>query len=388
MGTNQRRVYLGGAVRDAATVHAAPGAVAVDQAGRVIAAGAVRAVLDATGSDIVRVDLPDRLLLPGLVNAHVHLDLTHIGPQPYGGDFIEWVKMVMGVRTSDPRQIQQTIHDGAQLGAAAGVLTVGDIGSRSLDGLGLRGVGFIEVIGHHDAAVNFDGATGVQPHAPYSTGPGVYRQAASSGLPVSTHLAETPAELEFVAQGTGPFRELLQRLGKWRDDLAAGYRDGLHPVDWLARVAGDVRWLCAHCNYVDEAHIQTMAQRGWSVAYCPRASDYFQHKHHRYRDMLAAGVNVCLGTDSIICHGTLSILDEMRHLYQRDATDAQTLLKMATINGMTALRMRPREATFTPGARPGVIGVRYDPSNNSDALIQALSAKQSPAIQVLELTAD
>ncbi|QNN23580.1 amidohydrolase family protein [Planctomycetales bacterium ZRK34] len=371
-------------MRDAATVNASPGAVALDASGIVIAAGPVDAVLRKTGSDIVRIEATDRLLLPGLVNAHAHLDLTHIGHQPYGGDFVQWVRMVMGGRTSDPQQIHEAVASGAEQSAAAGVFTVGDVGSRSLGGLPVRGVGFVEVIGHHDTVVSIDGATGVQPHAPYSTGPGVYRQAAASGLPVSTHLAETPAELEFVARGTGPFRELLERLGKWNDTIAAHYGRGLHPVDWLDHVAGDAPWLCAHCNYVDDAQIDTIAKRGWSVAYCPRASDYFEHEGHRYRNMLAAGVNVCLGTDSIICHGTLSILDEMRHLYQRDKTDPQTLLKMATINGMRGLQFDGREATFAPGARSGVIAVAYDPSTKIDPLRQILSAKQTPVIEPLE----
>ena len=97
-------------------------------------------------------------------------------------------------------------------------------------------------------------------------------------------------------------------------------------------------FVAAHCNYVDDQAIRLLKLCEISVAYCPRASNYFGHQNHRYLEMIDAGVNVCLGTDSIICHGTLSILDEMRFLYQRDKCNPEILLKMATVNGLRALR--------------------------------------------------
>jgi len=127
-----------------------------------------------------------------------------------------------------------------------------------------------------------------------------------------------------------------------------------------------------------------MARHGWSVAYCPRASDYFGHHGHRYRAMIEAGVNVCLGTDSIICHGTLSILDEMRHLHHRDHTDPATLLAMATTRGMRGLGLEPRDATLAPGASPGLIAIRYDGGPGRDALASVLRGSVAPNARALE----
>lgn len=412
--SGRTRVYVAGAVRDAAGVNASPGAVAIRE-GRIVAAGEVEAVLVAAGANAERVDLHDRLLIPGLVNAHTHLDLTGVGFRPYGGDFVGWIRMVIAERPKAERNSGEAVWEGAYLSVNSGVFTVGDIAGNSaatvaVRGSPLRGVSYRELIGisdqAHEAAlsripppeVSPEGnvRVGLQPHAPYSTGPRLYSVAHGAryvgNRPASTHLAETLEELEFVATATGPFRNLLEDVGKWDNQFEAHYNKGEHPVEWLANrlnfYEGQQRpWLVAHCNYVDESHIALLKKYRFSVAYCPRASEYFGHKYHRYRDMIAAGVNVCLGTDSIICHGSLSILDEMRRLHQRDGTDPGLLLKMATVNGMRGLCMDEKDATFSPGANPGVVAIRYDGRPGVDPLGLVLGADHPPEIEVLELPA-
>ncbi|MBI1371265.1 MAG: amidohydrolase family protein [Phycisphaera sp.] len=414
-------VYIAAAVRDAESVNCAPGAVALE-AGRVIAAGEVNDVLNAVDqvSELPprRVDLPDRLLIPGLVNAHAHLDLTDIGPQPFRGDFVDWVRMVMREKPRGDGETYGAVRRAAKLSVAAGVLTVGDIAggpsaTSALQRSRLRGVSYIEQFGigidfippeddmvdqlqrWEDTVQTPRIRVGLQPHAPYSAGPDLYDFAADLNvkhhIPVSTHLAETPEELQFVADATGPFHDLLVEIGKWDPAFRGHYYEGLHPVHWLLRSdlldrPPDQRphWLLAHCNYVGDPHIDRLAQCRASVAYCPRASDYFRHRHHRYRDMLDAGVNVALGTDSIVCHGTMSILDEMRLLHQRDHTDPAVLLKMATTHGLRALELDPRDATFAPAAAPGVVAITVG-HNTADPLRAALSSTKPPTIETLAL---
>ncbi len=378
---------------------------------RVLAAGPVDFVRRAAGKSAIFAEHPDRLLMPGLVNAHTHLELTGIGPQPYPGCFIEWIKLVRSHWPNpsdllDPVNgdyLQHGAAEGARLSLEAGVLTVGDLTRhrqvyRAVAESGLRGVSYIELFGlgppyDQPALERIDEAAqesqvgsmgfGLEPHAPYSAGPSVYEAAARSALPASTHLAETPDELRFVARGDGPHRDLLIEMNKWRDDFAAAYAADRTPAQWMQPYLVRKPWTLAHCNYVSDEDLALLAGHRASVAYCPRASDYFGHRDHRYRDMLDAGINVALGTDSILCHGSLSILDEMRCLYQRDATDPDTLLKMATVNGMTALGMDPKNATFAAEATPGLIAVSCD-GEASDALKQVLSTALAPEIEVLE----
>ena len=408
-------LYVAAALRDATEshihLHPSQGKVAVAvNNGRIVAAGLLGEVEHAIDSGPVkRIDLPDCLLLPGLVNTHTHLDLTDIGPRPYTGNFIDWVKMVMANRPTDPKAIHAAVNHGLKLSRQAGTLTIGDI-AGSLHAIQARlkpeqdppppGYSWLECFGFGDEALaarpdlkQLDPIKHwieiqYQPHAPYSAGIPLFEDAGLVGLELaSTHLAETHEELEFVRDATGPFAELLKGMGKWHDSIKP---TGLTPIEYLKPVFElAYMWVLAHCNYVTDSDIEYLANKGFlSVAYCPRASDYFGHRNHRYRDMIEAGVNVSLGTDSIICHQSLSILDEMRHLYHRDRTDPHLLLKMATTNGANALTMIDIDTTLSRNASPGLIAIPYDhdPKNTKlDPLQQILAQDQAPHVKTLEL---
>ncbi len=394
------RLLVGGGLRDATGRHAAPGAVAVRD-GSVVAAGEPEDVRRRSEPDET-VERSRAVLLPGLVNAHAHLDLSTLGRRDFDGDLIRWLSAVRSLRPAEPTAVAEAVRQGAEASRREGVLTVGDIAGSpaavaALRRASLRGVSYAELFGRGEVSLaerlrtggwptpgTRDGGVqlGLQPHAPYSCGAAMYRaaaDAAAGGVPVCTHLAESPEELQFVRSGEGPFRAMLQALGKWPDGETGG--GAAHPVAWLDGVAGGAPWLGAHCNYAGADEMRAMAYRGWSVAYCPRATEYFGHGPHPYRPMLEAGIHVCLGTDSVLCHGSFSILEEMRRLHRRDGTDALLLLKMATTHGMRALRAAPAEATFTPGATPGVIAVT---SEEPAALETSLRATSPPAVEVLE----
>jgi cytosine/adenosine deaminase-related metal-dependent hydrolase len=164
------------------------------------------------------------------------------------------------------------------------------------------------------AAMNGEGIGrvlgGLQPHAPYSVDLRLYLAATELAqehdLRVSTHLAETLDEREFVERGTGRLREFLEGLGLWCEGVLEGIGKGLHPVEHLMPVLEQSRFVVAHVNDCDDAAIEGLARTVTSVAYCPRASAYFGAEGamgpHRYREMLDAGVNVCLGrTRSSTC---------------------------------------------------------------------------------------
>ncbi|MEM9790684.1 MAG: amidohydrolase family protein [Planctomycetota bacterium] len=318
----------------------------------------------------------DRLLLPAMVNAHAHLELHRIGPRPYDPDagFAGWVEMLREhwpgegdpmKRVRDTGWMVDAARAAAQASLGQGVTHVGDIAHavevvRAWQAEGLGGVGYLEMFGlgpPFDAPARgvlkaAQGAAragvdvGLQPHAPYSAGPTVFDAASRAALRLSTHLAETPDELAFVAKATGPFRDLLERIGKWRPEFAASYTRGLTPIGWMRPYLEHRPWLLAHANYLTDEDIDTLAglpeHARASVVYCPIASEYFGHRRHRYRDLIEADINVCLGTDSVVCQPTdeaqpYAVLPQMRRLYRRDGTDPATLVRMATVNGAQAL---------------------------------------------------
>ncbi len=371
------------------------------------------------GADVV--ECTDDLILPAFINAHAHLELSAIGPQPYGGDFIGWVRMLREhwpgdgdpwAKKPDERWHATAAKQAAMASHEAGVEHIVDISrfdevrlARTMDAH-VPGTTLVELFGigePYDAealARIQRPAEGFQPHAPYSAGPSVFDAAAKSGRPVSTHLAETPDELRFVARGEGPFFDLLSRLRQGDTRFTAYYGQGLTPVQWMEpylRQATDAGgWLVAHCNYVTDDDIVLLAETNTSVAYCPVASDYFGHRGHRYREMLDAGVNVCLGTDSVVCQPAdepqpHSVLPQMRYLYRRDRTDPGLLVRMATRNvrawvgrdardpweGLAPVRVDPEDPRDIL-ARPvsGFCHVRIDPADPTDALVQAMTSNE------------
>jgi len=390
-----------------------PGVVLVDGL-KVLAAGSPQRI--GTMSTARVIDLPRSVVMPGLVNAHAHLDLSHIGPVAYHDDFTHWVDRVRGARATDGTSIAASVRFGAKLARMGGTAFIGDIaGARSivpveaLREAGLPGVSFVEVFGiggRQQAAIDlmhhFSEVTpslkhgvhlGLQPHAPYSCGLEVYRAAAAMGVPLATHLAESLEEIDFVRHARGPLARYLRELGVWDDSIRGA---GVHPVEYLKDPLSHSFWLVAHVNYVDDEGISLLARSSASVAYCPRASEYFGHPcggpaAHRYRDMLVAGVNVCLGTDSLLCLDTpdrISILDEMRLLHRRDGTPPQSLLRMATINGAKALGVAPSLVTIAPGRIAGLLAVDIEPDATTDPVTRALQGAASPRWAVGPLVGD
>ena len=202
-------------------------------------------------------------------------------------------------------------------------------------------------------------------------------------LPVTTHLAEGAEEREFVARGRGLFRELLERLGVWDSSAADDVGAGRSPIAHLEGALMRRPMLLAHVNDCPDEDLERLALTRASVAYCARCSDYFlRHEEfgpHRYRDMLDAGVNVCLGTDSVINlpvgeSDRLSTLDDARFLHARDGTEAATLLRMATSAGARALGLDPAMFRLAPGLIAGLAMVDVDGASGRDSLERVMKS--------------
>jgi cytosine/adenosine deaminase-related metal-dependent hydrolase len=393
-------------IADGAGTLAAPGVLLLE-GHRIIASGTPASIGEVARAAVH--ELQTCVVIPALVNAHAHLDLTHVGLQPFSGSFAHWAGMVRDARLRDERCIHDSVSRGVELARRGGTALIGDIsGDRNttpLDALrasGMQGVSFVEIFGAGasqpraiERMLQLAGSRppeesgvklGLQPHAPYSCGIDVYRAAAATGLPLATHLAETLEELQFVRAGDGPIADMLHSIGVLDESCAPA---GLHPIDLLSEVLAQTPCVAAHLNYLNEAHLAQMARWPITVAYCPRASAYFGHPHqgrppHAYRQMLHAGINVALGTDSIICLDTpdrLSVLDDMRLLWQRDGTELDTLLRMATVNGAVALGADPDAFTLHPGPCMGLLALESNARQRttaSDLVAQVMRSSLPP----------
>jgi cytosine/adenosine deaminase-related metal-dependent hydrolase len=185
-------------------------------------------------------------------------------------------------------------------------------------------------------------AIGITPHAPYSIESAGYERclqtAKASHLPLATHLAETPDEATFLAGHTGPFKELWDLLRAW-DDKVPTFTGG--PIRYAKSIGLlDYPALLAHVNYCDDDELDLLASSQASVVYCPRTHAFFNHPPHRWRDMLARGINVAVGTDSCASSPDLNLMDDLRLLHETaPEVDPQTLWEMATTRAARAIGM-------------------------------------------------
>ena len=344
--------------------------------------GRIRWVGQRDGRVIDR-DLGNAAITPGFVNAHTHLELSRLDPNPDASgaeDEIDWLKRVIQQRRDQsPEALEDVARANAQAAVAAGTTSIADISTGGLSwpaiaDAPLRGVVFAEILGlkrsrglvSSQAAWDFIASIdamqqvrancrlGVSPHAPYSTSGWLYQRAAETGSPLSTHLAEMPEERELLTTRGGRLREFLEDLGAWDEDFEP---IGPSPADYVRK--GELRnsdWLIAHGNYLEPSEfwqfLPEAAPKGQrvAIAYCPRTHARFGHAPHPYLEILRRGGVVCIGTDSLASTETLSVLDEIRFLRRTDPqADGRLLLTMATLFGAWAMRADSVTGSLKPG---------------------------------------
>jgi len=337
--------------------------------------------LRARHPDAAITDLGDSILLPGLVNAHAHLELSACDPARGVCDssFVDWIVGIRNRVKLDEGGVAESIEVGVNQCLKFGMTTVGDISQQMhltrplLKGGPLRVVSFGEVLGLAKRRHRFDELfplaidqthsserlrIGISPHAPYTVDLPGYRQviehSARQNVPLATHLAETPDEHTFLNNSTGAFQEMWERLGWWADVVPTF--DG-SPVQFAQAVGLlDQPAVLAHVNYCDDDDLELLSRGRASVVYCPRTHAYFRHPPHRWRQMLARGVNVAVGTDSCASSPDLNLMDDLR-LVRKLAPDmpAEEIWQMATTRAASALQMDRQVGSISPGKAADIV---------------------------------
>ena len=362
-----------------------PDAAVTIEGGRIAAVGK-----PAPGAPVE--DLGNVAILPGLVNAHTHLEFSDLAAPlgRSGMSLVDWIREVIAFRRDFARISHKAVRAGLEESLRCGTTTLGEIAQPdwSLEPLvdaGLRAVIFLELIAptperaeaamdsalrHLDSA-GLSGALhpGLSPHAPYSVDPALLRRVIDLSrerrAPVAFHLAESHDELEFIRAGIGPLVNLLDELGAWE---AALLRQPTRPIDYLQELGLGYRALVIHGNYLDDEEIAFVARHraNMSIVYCPRTHAYFGHESYPLETMLSAGVTVALGTDSRASSPDLSVLAEMRLAGKRHpSVPLSTVLRMGTLNGARALGLDAEVGSLDPG-------------KSADLAVVALPARAAP----------
>lgn len=329
-------------------------------------------------------DLGDVILLPGFINAHTHLELGWCRGLIPPCDLWNWFEQLVALNALPDADAKRraSVLEGARASLAAGVTCVGDISRTGMnvallsDEL-IRKVCFVELISGarnepNDAAslgARLDSAhsqpadeklvQGISPHSTYTVTRADLTAAAAlartATLPVAIHVLETEDERDWLQAGGGRVDDHLGRFGL---PTVAG-SPGTDAVSYLASCGLlDLHPLLAHLNYVSAAELTHLAEFQAHVVWCPRTHVFFGHAPHRWREMLSAGINVCIGTDSLASAPTLSVLDELR--FVRAAYPdfpPTTLLEMVTLRAARALGMDRHLGSLMPGKAADVIAM-------------------------------
>jgi len=352
--------------------------------GRIIAVG------DAVAAQ--GTDLGHTVVMPALVNAHTHLELSYLrGRVPPTEKFIDWIRTVIAARRRYPDPADPDIVDAARAAIgeahATGTGLVGDISNTLVTASLLREESlpaqiFYELLRFNaadaesmtrearakaDAAVTPGGDVRVSlaPHAPYSVSPALFAAIradldAHSGQVTSVHLGESPEETEFIRRGSGPWRVLLEELGVWTD---AWHPPGTSPVAYLEQIGFlDRRVLAVHGVQFDGDDLDRLRARDMTIVSCPRSNQYVGVGAPPLEAFYAMKVNVALATDSLASAPDLNMfaeLAEARRLAPRGP--ARTLLESATRRGSAALGFEDDYGTLEAGKRAQIIAVAVPP---------------------------
>lgn len=385
------------------------GAVVVAE-GRIVAAGRRKDVVRAHPDAEVR-DLGDAVIIPGLVNAHTHIELSWAGgaPPPPGG-FVAWLARFVAERdrVAEEEAIRAARAALATM-AARGTVAIGDVANgtwtaRLIAESPLYGSAFHEVFGLKAAdaetilaaaaerltAIEADpvvaGARGrvsaiLTPHAAYSTSAPLLKalggRAVASGEILSIHVAESEAEVQFLRDGTGPMRDFLEARGGYDDTFRAS---GLSPVEHLDRLGVlTPSTLAVHCVHVLQQDLARLQARGVTVVTCPRSNKRLETGVAPVPKLLASGVPVALGTDSLATAPEIDLFNEVAALREEHPGLAPAAaLRIATINGAAALGLAKDLGTVEPGklAALAVVGL---PDPNDDPLEAVTWSSESVA---------
>lgn len=354
--------------------------------GLVVATGRFREVSSAWSGTVT--DHGDRILLPGLVNAHCHLDYGmlrgKIAPAP---TFTRWIQRINSrKRELNAPDYLAAIRRGIQDAVAHGTAAMLNIEAfpellpriapppipivwslelmnirRDAPGSALLREELLEWRGLPAVA----GRLGIGPHSPYTASTGLYREAAGfarrHALPFTSHLCESEDERQMFEDREGPLFQLLESLGRPMNDC-----DGRSAfVRLLEADALPEHSVLVHMNALSPLDLEWLGRsrstKRFSIAHCPQSHAYFRHPPFPYREIRRRGANVCLGTDSLASSPSLSMFDEMRTFASSHPdTPPGEILAMATLHGAAALQMDRQLGSITPGKQARILAIPFN----------------------------
>lgn len=377
------------------------GAILADKNGKIVAVDSY-AELKGQG-DLTEYD--GRVLTPALINCHAHLELSHLAEMtdsgPWQGDITDWISKLLSLRQRIPvenalpaarKALDALYNDGVALVVDIGNLAESaEIGKRSAAKVNF----YLEMLGLGDVVAQsalqrlakldmLD--TNCTGHAPYSTNKrlliALKDKARRNGSLFSIHTAESQTELQFLENGSGPFRSFIEDRGGWDDSFTAPDCGSINYLDTLGLL--DETTLCVHCVHITDDEIELMAKCRAKVCLCPGSNRFLAVGVAPVEKMLAAGLLPGLGTDSLASNSVLSIWQEMNLLREdHPGLDPVHVFAFATQGGAHVLS-ECQFGSLAPGKSSAILAVKAEGVTAENVFEHLTTLGKSAEIQWLE----
>ena len=339
------------------------------------------------------VDLGEHILLPGLINAHCHLDYTCLrGKIAPPQSFADWIRAINAEKAKLSAEdyvvsINQGLAEAKQFGTTAiANLTAFpeliaktdepiwawwfaeliDVRNRAqnLTALSRQVSGVNGIVNRALEQLSAANQRGFAPHAPFTASANLYRCceeiAQREKIFLTTHLAESREEMQMFREANGPLYDFLKEIG--RDMSDCGGTTPLSRFADLTDASAAQGWIVAHLNEVSETDFDLLRKRKFSIVHCPRSHAYFGHTDFQFERLRELDFNVCLGTDSLASNDDLSLFAEMRKFQERFHFEPQKVLEMVTINPARALKQRDQLGKIRPSFMANIIALPFTKS--------------------------
>ncbi|HKR53426.1 MAG TPA: amidohydrolase family protein, partial [Chthoniobacterales bacterium] len=323
---------------------------------------------DLAGTDEI-VDLGDHILLPGLINAHCHLDYTCLrGKIPTSQSFTDWIRAINAEKAKlSAEDYVASINQGLAEAKQFGTTTMANLTAfpeliaqiqnpirtwwfaelidvrRRLENstaFSSQVPGKNEIVDRALRSLKTTDCVGLAPHAPFTASANLYRSCADiaerDNFLLTTHLAESREEMQMFRDANGPLYDFLKEIG--RDMSDCGGRTPLSHFAKLTHTSTAQDWIVAHLNEVTETDFDLLRKRKFSIVHCPRSHAYFAHSEFQFERLRALGFDICLGTDSLASNDDLNLFAEMRKFQDRFRFEPSKVLEMVTVNPARALK--------------------------------------------------
>jgi aminodeoxyfutalosine deaminase len=350
------------------------------------------------------VDLGEQVLLPGLINAHCHMDYTGLrGKIPPQKSFTHWIQAINAKKSElSPKDYVASINDGFEEAKRFGTTAIANLTAfpELISQLQppIRTWWFAELIDIRapesanelvDSAIESLGRArppgapwGLAPHALFTGSENLYRCceeiARDQGILLTTHLAESREEMEMFRDASGPLYEFIKSIGRPMNDCGK-----TTPLELFLGALGDralPQWIVAHLNELTESDFELLERSNskFHVVHCPGSHNYFCHCPFAFERLRSLGFNVCLGTDSLASNETLSLFDEMR-AFQKNfpQVSPDEIFQMVTVNPARALRYENALGQIRPGFAADLVAIPCSGSTNMFEQILAFDAPVS-----------